>query len=156
RMALANLAMDDGRFSDAEGLAHQAVEDLNGSKDSASEAEAQCKLAQTLHVQGKLQEAQSAIESAAKLEGNSGDVGTHLPIAIEAARIQAAMGKTTEAQKMFEEAIEEARKVSALPFEFEARLARAQVKIQAGDAMEGRAELKVIEREARTKGFVQV
>ena len=156
RMSLANLAMDDRRFSDAEGLARQAVEELKGSKDSASEAEAQCKLAQTLHMQGKLQEAQSAIENAAKLEGNSGDVGTRLPIAIEAARIQAAMGRTTEAQKMFEDAIEESRKVGALPFEFEARLAQAQAKIKAGDSVGGRAELKAIEKEAKTKGFVQV
>jgi serine/threonine protein kinase/tetratricopeptide (TPR) repeat protein len=156
RVELAGIAVKQGRATEAEGLARQAVEASQAAKDLNEEAGALCRLAESLRVEGKLTEAQSVIDSARKLGDKSGDVGVQLPATIEYARLQAAVGKTGEAIKLLEDAIEQARKAHILPFQLEARLALGETEIKSSNSTVGRVDLKALEQEARSKGFLLI
>jgi serine/threonine protein kinase/tetratricopeptide (TPR) repeat protein len=156
RIALAGIAVKEGRASDGEGLARQAAEAFQAAKDLGGEADAECRLAESLRVEGKLTEAQSAIDRARKLGDKSGDIGVQLPAAIEYARLQAALGRTREAMKLLNDAIGQSQKAHILPSQLEARLALGETEIKLSNSVVGRAELKALERDARTKGFLLI
>ena len=157
RQSLASIALEQRRLADGEKLSRQAAEAFHAAGDLGNEGEADRYLAQALREEGNLSNAQSVIETAKKLVDQHG-VGpeSQVPVAIEYARVHAALGHTTAAVKLLQSTIADAQKGSFIHFLMEARLALGEIEIASGDRASGEKELNSLERDARTRGFLLV
>ena len=86
----------------------------------------------------------------------SGDRGVRLSVAITGASIRAARGDVARSLKDLEEIVREAHNAKLIQFELEARLALAEIEMQSGQTVIGRAHLRALERDAKAKGFLLI
>jgi tetratricopeptide (TPR) repeat protein len=153
RVQLAEISLEEGRAADAEKLALEAIGVLQEHTAVDSEAEAQELLARCLLAEGKLSEAQNAIDRARTLFKRTGTSHFRLILGITAARISAAMAQPAEAAKSLADIRARADKTGFFDVQLEARLALAEVQIRSGDRSAALAQLGMLERDARAKGF---
>ena len=122
RFSLAEIALERGRAADAEHLASQVVEYFHKEKLPSREGDAYRVLADSLRVQGRLSEAQSAVISAQATLAD-GEPMARARVTIVDARIRAASGNLAEALNLLEEVVTRAKKERWPDIEFDARLA---------------------------------
>lgn len=153
QLDIALLRIEEGRFADAESLARQAAEQFRTEGEVDDEANAFAILAKSLLLQGKVELAQHAIDSAMERSKKTENRGLRLFVATNAASVRAANGGMREASGKLISSIAECRKYGYLGGELEARLALGELELRMGKVSEGRAHLFTLEKDATAKGF---
>lgn len=158
-LELANLSLESGQAAAAEKLAQQAVVELGDQKAVDDETSCQVLLARAFLAQGKLPEAQKAVDRAQTISKGTENRETHFSVTTTAARVQAASGQgpnQAQAIGMLRTVVDEAAKSRMLPDELEARLALGEIEMKSGKAAAGRDHLATLEKDATAKGFVLI
>lgn len=156
RLALSDLAVDDGRLVDAVTLARNAREEFRNKKQSDLEVAADTVLTRALLAQNQPEQAQEEVKTARKVAQESTSFSVGLGFAIEAARVEMALGKTSEAKAHLEAALAQATKRGYLCLQFETRLALAELELKSGKSATRRANLRALERDATSKGLLLI
>src|SRR5262249_52889156 len=148
RLALGDLALNEGDGPTAEVDARRALEDYRSENNPGLIAHAETSLALALLAQKKLPEARQAIVDAGQLLT---DQGNRLTVVVGDAQIRAASGKAGEAEDLLRKAVDDCRKFGLHWQLLEARLYLGQTMIQEGKTAEGQRELYALEHEASSK-----
>jgi tetratricopeptide (TPR) repeat protein/TolB-like protein len=156
QVALDELLVEEGHADQAEKLLRKPVEELRLEKFSDSWIWAQSVLVRAELAEGKLKEAMAESENAEKLASESQNLEVRLAIRIAAARVHAALGKTTQAQEALQAALAEAARHGYVGPQFETRLALGEIELHSGQVAAGRAHLAVLEKDASAKGFLLI
>jgi serine/threonine protein kinase/tetratricopeptide (TPR) repeat protein/TolB-like protein len=149
-LALAELALEEGRPTDAEMLARTALDEFRTEKLRDNEVLTRALLARSLLAQGKPAEAREQINLAAGPAAKSPMIGVRMNYAIAAAGVQTATGGTAEATRSLKATLTEANKYGYLGYQFEARLALAEIELKMDKTA---TSLDVLQKEAAAKGF---
>jgi DNA-binding winged helix-turn-helix (wHTH) protein/Tfp pilus assembly protein PilF len=153
-LALAELALAEGKPVEAAESARRQIAVFTAEKALDDEVEARILLARALLQQGDLAAARSAVEAAAA--GAHGEnLWIHLRLAICTARIEgAAPGPAARQAAASLAALQRQAKAAGLTGEeLTAGLARGEVEILAGDPTAGRACLEELAQSAAAKGY---
>lgn len=154
-LALARLTLEDGQPEAALDAANRAAVDFHAQNQADFEAAAHTLAAQCLLRLGKLVEAKAEIQNAEKLV-KADEYVAHLPVKITVARIAMASGDLANARKILGEALKEATKANLLYFQYDARLALAELEVKSASVAVGRAQLTTLEKDAQGKGFLLI
>jgi eukaryotic-like serine/threonine-protein kinase len=155
-MALANLAIEEKSFSDAEVHARHAVQGFKQAQQVANQAGAEVLLVGALLGQNKLDAAKQTAEEARQLASKDGDQQTQISASVAQAQVQAAWGKYADATSSLKKQVAEAQKAGFVGLQFDARLALGETEIKGGDTSAAKVELASLEQDAKAKGFVLV
>jgi len=154
RLALARLALEEGRTTDALDLARQCIKEFQGQKISDDEASSHAVLAPGLLAKGNsAQEAEREIATAKVLVAKSQDRSKHFEVSLAAARVQAQLGNPAEAQRNLEAVLGEATRLGFITYQFEAALELGKLEMQTGKTAAARARLAALQKDAGSKGF---
>jgi serine/threonine protein kinase/Tfp pilus assembly protein PilF len=151
KVSLGKLALEKGQAPQAEVLAREAAKEFQTEKLHDGENQADDLLVRSLMAQGKLSEAQSVVEGAAKLPVQ--DRIVRLSFAITCARLKGRSGKIDEASRELEAALKDASGMKLTGFEFEARFAQAEIELESEKSSAARSLFQTLEKQARQKGF---
>ncbi len=157
RLALAELAIESGRWAEGERLADELIAECSGKSRTDLHAEALLVRAHALRGLKRLAQAESAANEAKALAARSQNRTLRRAVAIGAGETQAALGRTAEAARVLATAAAEANAAGAVDQELQARLALGQVEIHDPvQTVAGRMRLQALEREAGTRGFLLI
>jgi eukaryotic-like serine/threonine-protein kinase len=152
-LGLAEIAEEQNQPQEAKRQIDAALSFLKEHKDPADGVGAEVLLARMDLAQGSTAEATHAMDSAQVLLGQiPEDREAHFIFAIAQARVQAAMGKLTEARESLKAVLAETGKHNFVRYQLEARLAMCEVEGKANPAA-ARMHAKALENEAKSKGF---
>jgi serine/threonine protein kinase/Tfp pilus assembly protein PilF len=154
RLSLAALQLETGHLSDAEKQARAAATELAREKDLGGESSARTNLARSLLAQNQIPAASTEIQRAVALAQQSGDSGAKIDAAIAAARIEAASNHFDAALTALEASLKSARAAKMLQTEFDVRLALGEIQIASGKSAAGRATLRTLAVDAKSRGFL--
>jgi tetratricopeptide (TPR) repeat protein len=152
-IARAVLRINQGRFADADGLAHQAIDDARAAAVADYEIEAQYTRAEALWRQGRRREAGAALARAQQLVAGSSDPALALSEAVVQVRFEVAAGSADwrALAERIQAIAARARAVGQLLDWRDAELARVQALQKAHDPSAG-AQLTALVEDARAKG----
>lgn len=162
RLYVAILDLEDHKPGDAEKIATQTGLEFQQEKSAADEAAAEEVKARSLLAQGKISEAQTAIDRARTLAKATSNLPLAFDISATSARIRVGTKKppnpsmNTGAKEEIESSLTVARKCGYLEYEYRLLLALGDVELRSGDTRQGRTHLEALEREAKQKGFVLI
>jgi len=151
KVSLGKLALEKGQAPQAEGFAREAAKEFQAEQLHDNEILADDVLVRSLMAQGKLPEAQSVVDNAAKTPAQ--DRGARLSFAITCARLKGRTGKIADASKELEGVLKDASEMKLTGYEFEARLAQGEIALGGGKTAAGRSQLQSLATEAKAKGF---
>jgi len=97
--------------------------------------------------------AQTEVEMAQQLSAKNENAITRLELAITAARVQAAMGKTSEAMKDLEAPRKRAARAGLRGIELEARLALGEIALASRHSPSARAALAALQKDAQARAL---
>jgi tetratricopeptide (TPR) repeat protein len=150
-VSLAGLELEEGSLSQAEELARLAAKECSAEQALDDDASANDKLVRALIAQNKLEEAKSVMQEV--LKSRVHDVTVGLSLTITEAWLEAKEGNGVEAKRHLDDTISRARSMGLIGYEFEARLARAEIELQEPDPQRATVDLKNLENEANAKGY---
>lgn len=153
RLALAELDCDSGKGIEAEQFSRAAVEAFRADSYADEQISAQSMLSRSLLLQGKADEARSAIAEAVRLSEKSQDVTVRIPVMLDHAYVLAAAKNLSEAVSTAQEALTRVRSLGFLRLQLEASLALGQIQMRGPNRAAGRALLQALEKSARARGF---
>jgi DNA-binding winged helix-turn-helix (wHTH) protein/tetratricopeptide (TPR) repeat protein/TolB-like protein len=159
QLELADLDLDEGRLQEAESLIRPAIVEFQKEQSGPALAGAYSELSQFFLQQGKLEDAQDAAQRAGKFVLSTPDPAMRLPIAAQAARVEAALGQNASepaesaaAIAKFRSVIAAARKLGYYNLECQARLDLGKTELKVNPAI-GRSQLQDLERETHEHGL---
>jgi DNA-binding winged helix-turn-helix (wHTH) protein/tetratricopeptide (TPR) repeat protein len=153
RTYLAELAIEEGRSTDAEKSARDAMLEFRGQQQADDELTAAAVLIAALLAEGKAPDAQAAVDSEAEVASKNQNHPIGLKYAIASARALAASGKATEAKSKLETILTEEKKMGFLSYQFETRLALAEIEVRSGRLNAVRDQLASLARQAQARGL---
>lgn len=154
RVALARIAIEEGRAAEAEAAAGAVANELSAQKRADDEALALDVVARSRLAQGKIAEAVKAIARAQALPAAAAvSRETRLALSITGARAAVATGKNADAEATLSAALADSTKAGMLASQFDARLALSELEMKSGKSAAGVARLQALERDAAAKGF---
>jgi hypothetical protein len=153
RLSLAKLSLEEGKASDVESLAHQAIQGFQENKLPDSEADARNTLARLLILQGKLAAAQAELTNAARLGVQ--DRVIRISLAITGARLKARDGRLAEARQDFDALLKESKEKNLVALQLDIRLALAEIDALS-EPKRKRASLAELQQDARNSGYLLV
>jgi len=159
RLYLAILDLEDHKSGDAEKIATETGLEFQQEKSAADEAAAEEVKARSLLAQGKISEAQTAINRARTLAKATSNLPLAFDISVTSARIRIATktppnpAKTASVKKDLESSLAVARKCGYLEYEYKLLLVLGESELQSGGTRQGRARLEALAKEATKKGF---
>jgi eukaryotic-like serine/threonine-protein kinase len=156
QIALADLALDQGHFTDAERFCRQALQQFEAMKASDDEILARATLTQVLLAMRQTSEAQKELDETGGLLANSKNVAVRLRLAITAAQVHAAEGNPTQAARSLHAVLAESTLNNLVPYEFEARLALADIEAGSGNEHPARIQFTLLQEDAAARGFAFV
>ena len=156
QLALAELAIEDGRAAEMEPVCRQAVDIFRTEKEADNQLLGHAVLAKVLLSAGRGADARKEIAAAKPLTANLENRDAYVQFAIIEARVLAATGSQAEGVRSLEARVAQATKYGFVPYEFEARLALGEVELKSGRAAAGRARLDGLEKAATAKGFLLI
>ena len=151
RAALAVLALEEGQAANAEALSREAIAVFEGQMASDNEANARAVLALALAAQGRQPAAVREAARARALVKESQNAMARLPVAIAAARVDAAAAPR-DALRALDAARREAEKLGIPRPVFEARRAQAEIERRTSAASSA-ATLASLRKDAAARGF---
>jgi tetratricopeptide (TPR) repeat protein len=149
-LTCADIAIEQGRLEEAEGLAQRAADVLLTERQPHAEADAYHVLSQAYLAGAKLDEARRALARAAASPQYS--IADRLPYATTAARLRAA-DAPADAVAALRAVVDEATSSGYLRLAYEARLHLAQAERQTNQPDAARAGLERLRKDASAKGF---
>lgn len=158
RTALAALAIDEGRATEAEKTAREAEEILRTEGASERSTLSLSVVADALLAQGKPNEALAAAETAWKRAAETEDRRIRFSAGISRARALAASGKAggvQEALRFLDGVLAEAKRSGFVTSEMDVRLAIGEIELAAGRPT-ARQRLSSLQKDAREKGFERI
>jgi eukaryotic-like serine/threonine-protein kinase len=154
RLIVAQTFADQQNGKRAQEIARAAVAEFENANAPRDAALANAILARASLVAADLGQAQYAIQRATAELSSFHDREVEFVVAISAGRLRAAApGNAAQAVRSFEQIAEEATHLGFVPYEFEPRLALAEMEIRSGDLASGRTHLKTLAKEATDRGF---
>jgi len=153
---LANIALEDGHNTEAEGLIRAAATQFEKEKLLDNQAVADSLLTLILLKQGRVPDAQKTAERAIALSRQSGNRQARFEAELANAKVLAALGESAEASKRIEAVLSEAKKYGYLNYEYQARLALGEVDLNSGLAAAGRTRLAALNQDATRTGFLLI
>ena len=156
RLAMAELACDNGRTPEAERLAATASQEFVAEKQINKETAAQALLARALLQEGKKVDSQSAMDQALALSNGNQDVPVHLSLELGQSHLLFANKDFAAAEKMAREALTESHKLGFLPMELEATLVLDEIQDRGPGRSAVRHQLALLARTANAKGFKRI
>jgi len=155
RLSLALIALFEKRYEDGETLARQAALGYEKTNSAGNGAWAESVLARNLLGSGRLAEAQASMTRAAALVKLTTMQAPRYEVALAETRIKAKSGKTSVALQELQTALMSTRKFGYRIYEYEIRLAIAEIEKGEGSASAD-SDLAVLEREAWAHGILLV
>jgi DNA-binding winged helix-turn-helix (wHTH) protein/tetratricopeptide (TPR) repeat protein len=155
RLTIAELLLDDGNPKEARLTASRAVEEFEKEKAARDGALAYAILSHALLREGNLVEARKTIQQAGVDLSKCNDREAELMVALSAARIQAVSDGVAkhDAAKTLQEIALKANRLGFVSYEFEPRLALAEIEVTSGDRATGKTHLEALQKEAADRGF---
>ncbi|MBZ5558503.1 MAG: tetratricopeptide repeat protein [Acidobacteriia bacterium] len=156
QIALAQIAIEEGRPADAETAARTIADQFAAQKRADGEALALDAVARALLAEGKAVEAAKAVARAQSLPAAALATlprDTRLVFDITGARTAAATGKSADGIRALNATLATATKGLMVWPQFEARLALGEIEMQSGQTAAGVARLQALERDATPKNF---
>jgi len=153
--SLASIDLAEKKYSDGEALARQAAALYEKTNYPAGVAWSQAVLARNLLGSRNLTEAQTVAGKAIALSRQTPGLPPRFEAVLADARVKARVGKWAEAHHELESVLASARKFGYRPYEYEARLALAEIELWSGSAS-ARAHLTSLETDARAHGLLLV
>jgi eukaryotic-like serine/threonine-protein kinase len=158
RLSLAVLAIEDQKPAEAETIATETAEEFQKEKSVTDEAGAREVEARSLLAQGKISEAQAAIDRASALSRGSPNLPLRFDISATSARVKEARKGTNPSmfvslKKDLESAVSVARKCGYREYAYKLELALGEIELDWGDSTQGRARLEALARNAEDTGF---
>ena len=153
---LALVSLEEGRPGEAEAALRKVEEVFKKAKARDNEATSQALMARALAAQGKHAGATAAVQRAASALTSSSAFPVRFDVAIAGARVTIAAGRSSaaaEAARSLESTLAQARKHGYTGYEFEMRLALAELERRSGAARQAQAHLESLANDARAKGF---
>ena len=154
-MALARLAVEEGRPETAEPRLRSVADVFAAGKAADDEASAQGALAAALLSLGRSAEASSAAERAAGLSARTQSPHVRLAVGLDVARVRAADGQLEAAFGELSRLSAEAGRLHLMGLQLEVRLTEGELAVRAGRA-DARDRLAALARDARAHGFGHV
>ncbi len=152
RVALARVAIEEGKPADAEKSAREAEEILRTEGATDRSLLATAVVADALLAQRKVKEAFSTASAAWKTASQTEDRRIRYAVALTLARAKAASNDVASARKLLHDVRMEAVSKRFVLYDLEARLAWGEIEAAAGQPG-GKKQLSTLEKEARSKGF---
>jgi eukaryotic-like serine/threonine-protein kinase len=159
RLSLAIVDIEDQRPAQAQTVAHEIAQEFENEKESTDEAAAREVEARSLLAQGRVSDAQAAIDRARTLASGSPNLPLTFDISITSDRVRMASRSAVSSSvrgrvaKELESSLSLARKCGYREYEYKLDLALGEIEFKWGDSRQGRARLEVLVNEARGKGF---
>ena len=152
-LALAQLAIEEGRSSDAETMIRKCKEQFHQDQQADDEFSASIVLIDALLAESKLAEAESETGQAKSLADKSANTLLRLQFEMMSGRVQDLSGHFPAASEQLQKTLRSAHSHQFLELEFETRLAMAELRNRAGHSVAARAEWLSLENAARRNGF---
>ena len=156
QLSLANLALEEGRPTDAEGRLRDAQQEFLKEKQVDDELLANTFLARAFLAQRKYVEAEKEIRDGNVLASHSQNSANRLQFRIAATELETARGLTEPARQALMSILAEATRTGFLEYQFEARLALGEVEIRSGRVAAGKTRLTTLQKDAQAKGFLLI
>jgi len=153
--ALGVVSLEEKNFAGAEALARAAIVVFDKDNVADNAAWARAVLAHSLLAQGKLSEAQTAAAQAVTLAQKTASQPQRFEALLADAQVKAKAGKTSEANKQLETVLASARKSGYRSFEYQARLALAEIELQTHSPL-AQPHLAALEKDARDHNLLLV
>jgi NTE family protein len=150
------------RLRIAQGKPSQAIELLRDAagawqSDAGAEMEARAEVAVALLAMGKAQEAKKEVDLAsANLAAKTHSAHARVRIAQVSAQVQAALGRSAEAEVELQAIVGETEKMRDVPWQLQSRLILGEMEMKSGHVSDGRRCLGALEVEAARKGFFRI
>jgi tetratricopeptide (TPR) repeat protein/TolB-like protein len=159
RVSMAQLLIETGHPGEAEAAVKEAREIIRKEKLVGGETLADAVLVQALVAQEELADAAHELDAATPLGAKVQSEGARLQLAIVAASVRALSAAPVDraaAGRSLEATLAEATRLGFVPYQYQARLALAEIELKAGHSAAGRARLVALEKDARAKGFLLI
>jgi eukaryotic-like serine/threonine-protein kinase len=153
RLLLAALTLEEGRAQDAEAQLRPLPDAFRKAGSPEYEAWARAFRARAFIATGNVAAAQAEVRRARALAGPVIPPEVRFVLAVAEGRVRASAGDAAGAAKSLEATAAEARAAGLKGYELEARLALAEVEMRSGRADAGRARLREVESEAKSRGL---
>jgi hypothetical protein len=150
------ISLEEGKPSEAETLAGDALHQLGATASPARSAEAHSVRALALLAENKRAEARDAAQQAAAFAAKASDRNPQYDAALAVARVYLASGKFAESRKQLAPILSQPSKAVSVPYLFEARLTLGEIGLKSGQAAIARAQLTSLEKQAREKHFLLI
>jgi eukaryotic-like serine/threonine-protein kinase len=152
RLAMAELAIEEGHPAEAKGLATQARDWFQKAHKKDDEVNATAVLATAHNADGKNAEAIKELGNAAPLAARTQNLSVQLVFAIAQARAKTAHDAATAAE-ILKGALAKATKSSYLPYQLKCRLALEEIEPKSPVS---HARAKKLQKDANEKGFILI
>jgi len=153
RLSLAKLAIEEGHAADAETVIRKCKEQFHQDGQADDELAASVALIESLLDQGKSVEAAREEQASRALAAKSTNQLNRLQFDLVSARLEIASGHPEAAGTKLQGILKASRVRQLMGIELETRLAMAEAKTKEGQKAAARADLLVLEKAARAKGF---
>ena len=153
RLAMAELAIEEGHTDTAEKLASEARDWSQKAHKNDDEVTATAVLATAHLAEGKNEEALKELAKTAPIAARSQNLTVQLAFAISQAGAKAASHDIGTARQILKEALAKATKSGYLAYQFESRLALEEIEVKSGKSPASHARLERLQKDAQEKGF---
>jgi eukaryotic-like serine/threonine-protein kinase len=152
-LALARLSLDEGQAADAETVIRKCIEQFHQDGQADDELVARGTLIDGLLAQNKSLEAATEEQLSRALDEKSTNLLNRLQFDLVSSRVELAIGHPSVARPKLQRTLDSAHAHLLLEIELETRLALAELKKKLGQKVEAQADLVILEKLARSKGF---
>lgn len=153
RVAIAELAVEEGHPDAAEGPALEARDAFQKAHKSDDQITATVALVRALLAGGKNDDAFKEVSKAAPIAAKSQNLSVQLAFAVARARTEAVSQQTGTAQAVLKGALVKANRSGYVGDQLESRLAFEEIELKSRKSAASRSRLDQLQKEAKEKGF---
>jgi TolB-like protein len=153
RTYLAEVAIEEGHAADAEKSARASLNEFRSEKQADDELTAAAVLIEALLAQGKPTEAMAVVDDETEVVAKNQNQPVRLKLAIVVAHAMAVSGKLAEAKRTLETLFKDEIKQGFLAYQFETRLALAEIELKSGRIAAGHSKLAALQHDAQARGL---
>ena len=156
QLDLAELACDSGKPDEAERLTRAAQHEFLSQNQPNKLIEALSLMVRALLLQGKVSDAEKALDQALKASSLSQNVEVRMPLDLERANVLQAAGNHSAAETILQRLVSQARHLHFLQMELEASLSLEQLEGKGQRSSGSRARLDELAKMASAHGFTRI
>ncbi len=153
RMAIAELAIEEGHPDMAEVRARETRDEFEKRHKSDDQISATVALVRALLAEGKNADAFKEVGKTAPIAAKSQNLSVQLAFATARARSESASQQTGMAKTLLKEALVKATRSGYVGDQLESRLAFEEIELKSGKSAASRARLEQLQKDAKEKGF---